>query len=121
MALVNNLHHIAFVTADMDRLSSFCERVFDARVTLDVEDPVRHAFIEIGPHSVLHPFEVPADEVPTGSRCSSAGASTISRQRGERRRRSRDPSPCYRRERACDRGRARHRHGRAAHLHLPRP
>jgi hypothetical protein len=31
---------------------------------LDVEDPVRHAFIEIGPHTVLHPFEVPAAEVP---------------------------------------------------------
>ena len=27
-------------------------------------DPVRHAFIEIGPHTVLHPSEVPAAEVP---------------------------------------------------------
>jgi hypothetical protein len=51
-------------------------RIFDARVTLDVEDPVRHAFIEIGPHTVLHPFEVPAAEVPAVSRCSSVGAST---------------------------------------------
>ena len=48
MALVNDVHHIAFLTADMDRLISFYARIFDARVTLDVEDPVRHAFIEIG-------------------------------------------------------------------------
>jgi catechol 2,3-dioxygenase-like lactoylglutathione lyase family enzyme len=64
MALVNDLHHIAFLTADMDRLISFYERIFDARVTLDVEDPVRHAFLEIGPHTVLHPFEVAPDDVP---------------------------------------------------------
>jgi catechol 2,3-dioxygenase-like lactoylglutathione lyase family enzyme len=64
MALVNDVHHIAFLTADMDRLTSFYARILDARVTLDVEDPVRHAFIEVGPHTVLHPFEVPATEVP---------------------------------------------------------
>lgn len=64
MALVNGLHHIAFLTANLDRLVSFYERIFDARVTLDVADPVRHAFIEIGPHTVLHPFEVPPAEVP---------------------------------------------------------
>ena len=64
MALVNDVHHIAFLTADMDRLISFYARIFDARVTLDVADPARHAFIEIGPHTVLHPFEVPAAEVP---------------------------------------------------------
>ncbi len=28
------------------------------------EGPVRHAFIEIGPHTVLHPFEVPGVDVP---------------------------------------------------------
>ena len=64
MALVNDLHHIAFLTADLDRLIAFYERIFDARVTLDLADPVRHAFIEIGPHTVLHPFEVAAAEVP---------------------------------------------------------
>jgi catechol 2,3-dioxygenase-like lactoylglutathione lyase family enzyme len=63
--LVEDLHHIAFLTADLDRLSSFYERVFDARVALDrTDNGRRHALIEIGPHTVLHPFEVPADRLP---------------------------------------------------------
>src|SRR5687768_15072942 len=66
MALVNDLHHLTFLTADMERLIAFYERIFDARVSLDREDGGRrHAFIEIGPHTVLHPFEVPATEVPS--------------------------------------------------------
>ena len=65
MTLVNGLHHAAFVTADLDRLISFYERVFDARVVFDREDNgLRHALIEIGPHTTLHPFEVPVGEVP---------------------------------------------------------
>jgi catechol 2,3-dioxygenase-like lactoylglutathione lyase family enzyme len=65
MALANDLHHLTFLTADMDRLIAFYERIFDARVTLDRDDDGRrHAFIEIGPQTVLHPFEVPETEVP---------------------------------------------------------
>ena len=65
MALTNALHHITFLTADMDRLIAFYERIFDAQVTLDREDDGRrHAFIEIGPHTVLHPFEVLGVELP---------------------------------------------------------
>lgn len=65
MALLNDLHHMTFLTADMDRLIAFYERIFDAKVTLDREDGgVRHAFIEIGPHTVLHPFEVRDVELP---------------------------------------------------------
>jgi catechol 2,3-dioxygenase-like lactoylglutathione lyase family enzyme len=65
MALVNGMHHLAFLTADIDRLSSFYERIFDARVTLDRDDEgLRHAFIEVGPNVVLHPFEFPAERVP---------------------------------------------------------
>jgi catechol 2,3-dioxygenase-like lactoylglutathione lyase family enzyme len=66
VALVTDLHHLTFLTADIDRLIAFYERIFDARVTLDREEEgdVRHAFIEIGPHTVLHPFEVPGVEVP---------------------------------------------------------
>jgi catechol 2,3-dioxygenase-like lactoylglutathione lyase family enzyme len=69
MALVSDLHHLAFLTADLDRLIAFYERIFDARVTFDREEgdegPVRrHAFIEIGPHTVLHPFEVRGAEIP---------------------------------------------------------
>jgi catechol 2,3-dioxygenase-like lactoylglutathione lyase family enzyme len=64
MALVNDLHHLTFLTADMERLIAFYERIFDARVSLDREDGGRrHAFIEIGPKTVLHPFEMP-DAVP---------------------------------------------------------
>jgi catechol 2,3-dioxygenase-like lactoylglutathione lyase family enzyme len=63
--LVDGMHHIAFLTADLDRLIVFYERVFDARVTLDRADgDRRHALIEIGPQTFLHPFEVPAAEVP---------------------------------------------------------
>lgn len=66
MVLVNDLHHMTFLTADMDRLIAFYERVFNARVTFDREEEggLRHAFIEIGPHTVLHPFEVRSVEVP---------------------------------------------------------
>jgi catechol 2,3-dioxygenase-like lactoylglutathione lyase family enzyme len=71
VALVDDVHHIAFLTADIDRLISFYERMFDARVTFDRsedEDAVgpvrRHAFIEIGPRTVLHPFEVSGVELP---------------------------------------------------------
>jgi catechol 2,3-dioxygenase-like lactoylglutathione lyase family enzyme len=65
VALVRDLHHMTFLTADLDRLIGFYERVFEARVTLDRDDAGRrHAFIEIGPTTVLHPFEVPRDEVP---------------------------------------------------------
>lgn len=64
MALVNDLHHMTFLTSDLDRLMVFYERIFDARVTHREDDGRRHAFIEIGPHTVLHPFEVPETEVP---------------------------------------------------------
>jgi catechol 2,3-dioxygenase-like lactoylglutathione lyase family enzyme len=65
MALLDDLHHLTFLTADMDRLTAFYERIFDARVTFDrEEDGIRHALIEIGPHTLLHPFEVPAAQVP---------------------------------------------------------
>jgi catechol 2,3-dioxygenase-like lactoylglutathione lyase family enzyme len=65
MTLVDGIHHIAFLTADLDRLIAFFERVFDTRVTFDREDNGRrHAFIEIGDEILLHPFEVPAEQVP---------------------------------------------------------
>ena len=62
---MDGFHHIAFLTADLDRLIGFYERVFDAKVIADREDSGRHhALIAIGEHIVLHPFEVPADLVP---------------------------------------------------------
>jgi catechol 2,3-dioxygenase-like lactoylglutathione lyase family enzyme len=64
--LVDDLHHMTFITADMNRLLAFYERIFDAKVVLDLEEEggVRHAFIEIGTHTLLHPFEVPGVEPP---------------------------------------------------------
>ena len=65
MPLLNDIHHLTFVTADLDRLTTFYERVFGARVTVDLEEEgLRHAFIEVGPHTVLHPFQVPGVEPP---------------------------------------------------------
>ena len=65
MTLVNGIHHAAFVTSDLDRLISFYERVFDAHVVFDRDDNgLRHALIEIGPRTTLHPFEVPVAQVP---------------------------------------------------------
>ncbi len=65
MQLLNDIHHLMFITADMDRLISFYERVFEAHVTVDLEEEgLRHAFIEVGPHTVLHAFQVPGVEPP---------------------------------------------------------
>jgi catechol 2,3-dioxygenase-like lactoylglutathione lyase family enzyme len=74
MTLLNDLHHMTFITGDMDRLIAFYQRIFDARVTFDAVDDdlpaglpyrrLRHTFIEIGPHTVLHPFEVEGLEPP---------------------------------------------------------
>jgi catechol 2,3-dioxygenase-like lactoylglutathione lyase family enzyme len=58
MGLVNGINHVAFVTADLDRLAEFYKRIFDANVVVDfTEGPMRHAGIEIGPDCVLHAFE----------------------------------------------------------------
>jgi catechol 2,3-dioxygenase-like lactoylglutathione lyase family enzyme len=65
VTLVRGFHHVAFVTSDLDRLVAFYQRIFDAHVVLDRDDGGRrHALIEIGEHAALHPFEVPADQVP---------------------------------------------------------
>jgi catechol 2,3-dioxygenase-like lactoylglutathione lyase family enzyme len=66
LPLLNDIHHLTFITADLDRLIAFYERVFGAQVTVDLEEEgLRHAFIEVGPHTVLHPFQVP-DVTPPG-------------------------------------------------------
>jgi len=65
MKLLEGIHHLTFITADMDHLISFYERIFEARVTMDLEEEgVRHTFIELGPHTVLHPFQIPGIEPP---------------------------------------------------------
>ena len=65
LPLLNDIHHLTFGTSDIDWLIAFYERDFEARVTVDLEEEgVRHAFIEVGPHTVLHPFQVPGLDPP---------------------------------------------------------
>jgi len=59
MKLIEGVHHVTFLTEDVDRLTAFYERVFDATKTLDMtEEGVRHVFLEIGSTTVLHPFQL---------------------------------------------------------------
>jgi catechol 2,3-dioxygenase-like lactoylglutathione lyase family enzyme len=65
MALVDGVHHLTFLTEDMDRLLAFYVRVFDAEVTLDMtEEGVRHAFLKVGSTAVLHPFQLLGGPAP---------------------------------------------------------
>ena len=65
--MIDGINHLTSLTADMDRLIAFYQRVFDARVTLDLEEEeLRHVFIQLGPNTVLHPFQVPGVDVPQG-------------------------------------------------------
>jgi len=65
LPLLNGIHHLTFVTSDMERLIAFYGRVFGARATLDLEEEgLRHGFIEVGPRTVLHPFRVAGVEPP---------------------------------------------------------
>ena len=59
MALLEGIDHLNFLTDDLDRLAAFYERVFDAKKTLDMtEEGLRHIFLELGPTTVLHPFQI---------------------------------------------------------------
>jgi catechol 2,3-dioxygenase-like lactoylglutathione lyase family enzyme len=59
MKLVDGVHHIAFLSDDLDRLAAFYERVFDAEKTFDItEEGFRHLFLEVGPNTILHPFAI---------------------------------------------------------------
>lgn len=59
MDLVDGVHHVTFLTEDIERLSAFYERVFGARRTLDLtEEGVRHVFLDVGGSAVLHPFQI---------------------------------------------------------------
>ena len=65
MQLLNDIHHLTFITGDMDRLIAFYQRVFNAEVIIDLEEEgLRHTFIKVGPHTVLHPFQLPGVQPP---------------------------------------------------------
>lgn len=57
--LVDGVHHLTFLTEDIDRLVAFYERLLDATKTVDLtEEGVRHVFLEVGGATVLHPFQL---------------------------------------------------------------
>ena len=59
MRLVEGIQHLNFLSEDLDRLAGFYERVFEAKKTLDLtEEGLRHIFLEVGPTTVLHPFQI---------------------------------------------------------------
>ena len=70
MSLLSGLNHVAFLSADIDRLKDFYGRVFDATCVLDEVlphgpwDGARHAFIDVGGGCVLHPFEATDKDSP---------------------------------------------------------
>jgi catechol 2,3-dioxygenase-like lactoylglutathione lyase family enzyme len=63
MALLSGINHVAFLSGDIDELKDFYARVFDAECVLDEVlergpwENARHAFIDVGAGTVLHPFE----------------------------------------------------------------
>ena len=59
MKLVDGIQHLTFLSEDLDRLAGFYERVFEVKKTLDLtEEGFRHIFLEVGPTTVLHPFQI---------------------------------------------------------------
>ena len=59
MRLVEGIEHLTFLSDDLDRLAGFYERVFEVRKTLDLtEEGLRHLFLQVGPATVLHPFQI---------------------------------------------------------------
>ena len=59
MTLLDGVHHVTFLTEDIERLAAFYGRVFDARRTFDeTEEGVRHVFLDVGSRTVLHPFQI---------------------------------------------------------------
>jgi catechol 2,3-dioxygenase-like lactoylglutathione lyase family enzyme len=60
MILVSGVHHVAVVTADLDRFIDFYTDVFEMPVIFQETTPAfRHALLRAGPTSVLHAAEMP--------------------------------------------------------------
>lgn len=38
MQLLNDINHVTFITADMDRLIAYYERVFDVQIKVDLQE-----------------------------------------------------------------------------------
>ena len=64
MKLLNGINHLTFITSYMDKLIDFYKRMFDAEVTLDLEEGgIHYAFIEVGPDTVQHHCQIPDIEL----------------------------------------------------------
>lgn len=60
MNLVSGIHHVAVVTADIDRFIEFYTDVFEMPVIFQETTPAfRHALLRAGASSVLHAAEMP--------------------------------------------------------------
>ena len=68
MSTLIGVNHIATVSRNLDDLIDFYDRIFDAKVLVDIEipdmvlkgdpTPSRHAFISIGGPSILHAWQI---------------------------------------------------------------
>lgn len=65
MNLVSGIHHVAVVTADIDRFIDFYTDVFEMPVIFKETTPAfRHALLRAGSQCVLHAAEIPGDMTP---------------------------------------------------------
>ena len=93
MSILIGVNHIATVSRDLDNLISFYDRIFDAKVLVDIEipdmvlksDPAPglHVFISIGGPSILHAWQIAGVDPVLGltARFSTGAASITSRCR----------------------------------------
>ena len=101
MSLLGGVHHVTFLTEDIDRLSAFYERVFDASTTLDMTEEVYGTSSSMRvprPSSIRSRSSMGRLCRPLRGPCSAAAASTTSRSRRPPRGRFASPaSPSSRR------------------------
>lgn len=67
MELLDGMNHLATVTGDLDRLTTFYRDVFDVQVIAELEEEgLRHAMLQVGTNTVLHSFEIIDGPPPAG-------------------------------------------------------
>lgn len=65
--LLAGINHTALLSADLDRLTEFYTRIFDASVALDMtEGTLRIVLIDVGRGATLAAFRIDGTEVPRG-------------------------------------------------------
>jgi len=66
MAITTGFNHVATLTADLDRLTDWYRRVFDAETIFEMAaegDHPRMAIVDLGRGAALNVFEVPAESI----------------------------------------------------------